>query len=187
MKKFYVVYKTTNLVNNKIYIGKKMDFDLDDDYFGAGKQLLKDIEIYGKDKFKKEILYVFDNFKKSTIMEKKIVNKEFLSRPDVYNLNTGGNGGWFYINKLRDTDPSIRVEISRLGGKASGRKNGLLCKKEKKGIFDPKFINQKGIKNTQYGTKWIYNKKLNQVKKIHKNQLKKYLNNGWQLGRKIKC
>lgn len=49
-----VIYKTTNLINNKIYVGK--DSHNDSNYFGSGTILVKAIKKYGKENFKKEIL-----------------------------------------------------------------------------------------------------------------------------------
>lgn len=49
-----VIYKTTNLVNGMIYIGKKsQDYDT---YLGSGLLLKRAIAKYGKDNFKKEII-----------------------------------------------------------------------------------------------------------------------------------
>ncbi len=36
---YYVIYKTTNLVNGKFYIGKHQTNDLNDGYIGSGKIL----------------------------------------------------------------------------------------------------------------------------------------------------
>jgi hypothetical protein len=49
-----VVYKTTNLINGKSYIGK--DKHNNPNYLGSGKRLQYAIKKYGKENFKKEIL-----------------------------------------------------------------------------------------------------------------------------------
>jgi hypothetical protein len=42
-----------------------------------------------------------------------------------------------------------------------------------------------GEKNSCYGMIWIYNEKLQESKKIKKDDLNKYLNDGWMKGRKM--
>jgi len=51
-----VIYKTTNLVNGKQYIGK--DTKNNPNYLGSGSYLKRAIKKYGKQNFKKEILEV---------------------------------------------------------------------------------------------------------------------------------
>lgn len=98
METYYVIYKTTNIVNNKIYIGKHQTKDLGDGYIGSGKYLYRAVEKYGSDKFKTEILYLFDSCDEMDKAENEIVNEEFVSRKDTYNLKVGGEGGFEYIN-----------------------------------------------------------------------------------------
>ena len=50
----YIIYKTTNLINNNIYIGQHATEDINDNYLGSGVALLSDIKKYGKDNFNKE-------------------------------------------------------------------------------------------------------------------------------------
>ena len=146
---FYIIYKITNRVNNKIYIGKHKTDNLDDGYMGSGMLITRSIEKYGIDKFDKEILYIFDNEKQMNDMEKEIVNEDFLINENVYNLTIGGNGGFFYINS-KDTSLSTRkgrlecdkVMLEKYGPEwrvIIGKKGGLLGIKKTKenGNFKP--------------------------------------------------
>ena len=46
------IYKTTNLLNNKIYIGQKKSNEfLHEKYLGSGKYLLNSIRKHGKENF----------------------------------------------------------------------------------------------------------------------------------------
>jgi len=49
-----IIYKTTNLINNKFYIGQ--DFNDNPKYYGSGKLITFAIKKYGKENFKKEII-----------------------------------------------------------------------------------------------------------------------------------
>ena len=73
--KYYSIYKTTNLINNMYYIGFHITSNLNDDYLGSGSYLNRAINKYGKENFKKEILFIFDNFKEMVDKEKEIINE----------------------------------------------------------------------------------------------------------------
>ena len=97
-KKHYLVYKTTCLVNGKIYIGKHETDNLDDGYLGSGILIRRAIEKYGEENFTREILFECSSREEMNSKEAELVNKEFLNRDDVYNLKRGGEGGFDFIN-----------------------------------------------------------------------------------------
>lgn len=112
---FYTVYKITNKINNKIYIGKHQTNCLDDDYFGSGKHLKYAINKYGRENFVKEILHVFDNEDEMNTKEAELVTEEFCKRDDTYNICEGGKGGWSFVNReIWDNSKRIlKNEINR--------------------------------------------------------------------------
>ena len=96
---YYYLYKITNLLNNKYYIGMHQTKDLNDGYMGSGKIIKSAIKKYGIENFKKEILEFFINDEEMKKGEKKIIDTKILDDPLCYNLRLGGRGGFDYINK----------------------------------------------------------------------------------------
>jgi hypothetical protein len=87
-----IIYKTTNLVNGKIYIGK--DSKNDPTYLGSGIILKAAISKYGVDSFKKEVIEECDS--KDKLDEREIFwIKEYntTDRNVGYNVARGGTGG----------------------------------------------------------------------------------------------
>ena len=66
---------------------------------GSGKLLKAAIKKYGIENFLKEILFECKDESEMNQKEAEIVNNEFISRLDTYNLQLGGGGGWNYFNK----------------------------------------------------------------------------------------
>ena len=87
---FYTIYKITNQVDGKIYIGSHKTSKLDDGYMGSGKYLKRAQELHGLDKFTKEILFVFDTPEEMYAKEAELVNEDFLATENTYNLKYGG-------------------------------------------------------------------------------------------------
>jgi hypothetical protein len=107
---YYTVYKITNKINNKIYVGVHKTKDLNDGYMGSGKILKNAVEKYGIDNFVKEYIAIFDNASDMFNMESQIVNEQFVLDSKTYNLKTGGFGGFDYINKNKLTSYPGRLE-----------------------------------------------------------------------------
>lgn len=110
----YTIYKTTNTVNNKIYIGKHQTENINDSYLGSGVSLEMAVKKYGKESFVKEILYVFDNEEEMNSKEKELVTEEFIKRKDNYNKSLGGEGGSNFKGKKHTDETKQKLsEIAK--------------------------------------------------------------------------
>lgn len=101
----YIVYKTTNKVNNYIYIGvhKTKTPEAFDCYLGCGVYINKPtsyekaktafqqaVKQFGPKNFYRETLAIFDTEEEAYALEEMLVNEQFLARADVYNTILGG-------------------------------------------------------------------------------------------------
>jgi group I intron endonuclease len=85
-----IIYKTTNLINGKFYIGK--DKHNDPKYFGSGKILKQAIKKYGIDNFIKEIIE--ECYSEQQWLEREIYWIDYYNAiNEGYNIALGGNGG----------------------------------------------------------------------------------------------
>jgi hypothetical protein len=119
---YYYIYKITNLVNNKIYIGAHETSKLPDKYMGSGKLIQKAIKKYGIDKFKKEILYTFNSQDEMYTKEKEILDNTFLLRKDMYNIALGGSGGSMKQNQKPFSGRHTEETKKKISIKNKGRK-----------------------------------------------------------------
>lgn len=101
----YIVYLTTNTVNNKIYIGVHgtENPDVFDGYLGNGINMYKQSSIYnpktpfefavkkyGFKAFKRAIIKTFDTEQEALDLEAELVDEVFIKREDTYNITLGG-------------------------------------------------------------------------------------------------
>jgi len=112
----FYLYQITNTKNSKIYVGVHKTDKPNDDYMGSGHLIKRAINKYGKENFTKTILASFSNREDAYKAESEIVTPEFLLREDVYNINKGGDGGYYHVNQSKT--PEQRTTHSRLGAAA---------------------------------------------------------------------
>ena len=114
MLKFHYIYKTTCLINGKIYVGHHSSDDPNDSYLGSNKQLKQDILKFKRINFTKEIL---EYCELNNLQEKEVYWQCLLdcTNPEIgYNLRNSGAGG-------------LPDELSYLKGK-TGELNGFYGK-----------------------------------------------------------
>lgn len=143
---YHTIYKTINILNKKIYVGYHKAENLEDDYLGSGKHLLRSIEKYGRGNFKKEILFIFPTKAEALLKEAEMVDEEFIKRKDTYNFKLGGEGGWDHIPRMLEEDKEFRKKMykkvsnglriahkeGRLGWEYYKGPNGMTGKKHSK-------------------------------------------------------
>lgn len=106
------IYKTTNLVNNKIYIGQTIHDD--PKYLGGGRLIKMAIKKYGRENFLKEILETCS--KRENLSEREIYwIKKFNSRDPKIGYNMAEGGSSFYV-----TEESKKKVSESLKGKYVG-------------------------------------------------------------------
>ena len=113
----HYVYCIENLVNGKVYVGKHSTDNFDDGYMGSGKLVTKAIARHGLENFKKHILQEFETSEEAYVFEKFLVNEEFISDENTYNLTCGGSGSFAGCNEFLRLQPEIRKSISSIGNR----------------------------------------------------------------------
>jgi len=125
-----IIYKTTNLINGKFYIGK--DSKNDPNYLGSGHILKRSIKKHGKDNFKKEVIEVCTS--EEHLNERERYWIKFLlcrERPDCYNIGEGGMGG-----DNITYNPNKPEFIEKMKQAMSGSVNGMYGKKHKESTHE---------------------------------------------------
>ena len=93
MKYAGYIYKTTNLINGKIYIGQHQSKKNDDSYFGSGKILQNALKKYGIESFMVENIHWTTSIKKPNEAEIFFIAAYDSTNPKVgYNITQGGMG-----------------------------------------------------------------------------------------------
>lgn len=117
------VYLITNTVTGRKYVGKKLfkftrtskkkgkrvkkQVDSDwIDYYGSNKELLSHVDLFGKEKFKREILYLCKSKGEASYMEaKEQFNRDALISEEYYNT-------WIYL-RVRSSHIKKSLDIPK--------------------------------------------------------------------------
>jgi group I intron endonuclease len=131
----YIIYKTTNLINGKIYIGKHQTENINDTYLGSGVALEKAIKRYGKQNFKKEILFVFNTEKEMNEKEKELVTESFIGTNKTYNMGVGGEGGSHFKGKKHSIETKKKLSEMAKNRKFSDETRRKISEANKKRVL----------------------------------------------------
>lgn len=154
----WIVYQTTNQVNQKIYIGmhKTENPDIFDGYIGCGVSFQEPsmymnaktpfqyaVRKYGIKNFKRTVLKVFDTAEEAAALEAQLVDSEFIKREDTYNIALGGNLDSYYFpvnqfdkgGKLLKTWDNMQLAAEALGVSRTSINNAKLHKGSCLGYF----------------------------------------------------
>ena len=136
--KYGYIYKITNLVNNKIYIGQVYNKSIEDRFnrhcdgatANSKSYLGRAIHKYGKNNFKIEQIEECYSVKELNEREIYWISYYNSTNGDIgYNLTPGGEGGNTYLCKSNEEMSEIKSKISNaLKGKHNGMSNQLKIK-----------------------------------------------------------
>jgi len=100
---FGYIYKTTNKLNGRMYIGKHKWHKFENAYYGSGKAILEAIEKDGIENFTHEMLYQAETKEELDAAEIRYIEEYRQKYGDLmYNLASGGDGG--NVFKFADAD-----------------------------------------------------------------------------------
>ena len=188
----YYIYRITNKVNGKTYIGQHKYNKLNDKYMGSGKRLWEAYRKYGFENFEKQIL-VFNISKReyADLLEKTFIasEREKVGIKNCYNISNGGNGGYTGL-----VSEETRQKLSKaLKGKHRSEETKRKISESKKGqpgTWKDKHLpeeTRKKISEAQKGKKLSeeHRRKLSEAKKGKTpwNKGKKGVQQAWNKGK----
>jgi len=197
---YYLIYKTTNKITGKSYVGQHCTNNINDKYIGSGTMLLDSIKKHGKDNFDVEILEKCSSIEELNLKEIYWIKEVNTLVPNGYNLTLTR-----YNSSLRGDPWNKGKKITQTSGEGNGMYGKtpyeIWLEKYGKEIADKKLEEWKSkIKKTTKekcnNTKFKKRVSKNSSNRIHiKNEilgiskmckpkeLEKYLSSGWEKGR----
>lgn len=112
----YYIYRITNKLNGKTYIGKHKYKKLNEYYMGSGVHLKRAQKKYGIENFEKKILvFNISKLEHANLLEETFIaaEREKVGRENCYNIADGGDGG----NLGEEVNKKLRGENNPFYGK----------------------------------------------------------------------
>ena len=121
------IFKTTNKINGKIYIGQTVKTK--ESYFGSGIYLMRAIKKYGRKNFKREILSECSTQEHLDILERYWIKKLNAKDPNIgYNIADGG------VGRGKHSEKTKRKISKSLTGKKLSNEHKLNLSKAREGL-----------------------------------------------------
>lgn len=212
-KKYHFIYKTACINTGRFYIGMHSTDKMEDGYIGSGQRLWHSIRYHGRENHKIEILEFCQDRKSLSIREREIVNEDLLGNSNCLNLCLGGeigftdnqrskgainanNKNWKdpdYAKKMKLVSSKVMnnlwkdQEISKrlLEGASKSFKGKTHTEETRRKIGEKNSKTQTGELNSQFATCWIHNTERKINRRIKKEEIEKYLQEGWEFGMKM--
>ena len=173
------IYKTTDLTNNKIYVGQHKSSEFDTSYYGSGVIIKKLLNKYGSDRFICELLEECQT--EDQLNEREIFWIDKLNCRDKnvgYNLASGGSFGdsGYHLGMLGKSQSDYQkqqVSIANSHPKSQEMKNKMS-------------LALKGNNNASHGKGMKFIHKGDIQKRVKEEDIPKYLAEGWVRGKSEK-
>ena len=162
-----IIYKTTNLINGKIYIGQ--DSKNNPKYLGSGVIIIKAIKKYGKENFIKETIEHCETKENLDLKEIYWINYYNSVNPNGYNISIGGGGclGCKISDKTKEKLSDVnkgKILSDETKQKISEANKGKIFTKTHKDKISKNHADVNGKNNPMYG-------------KTHSDEIKEKLKN----------
>ena len=149
---YHFVYKTTNNITGKIYIGAHSSKTINDNYLGSGKNLKDSIKKYGKENFTRNIIEFFRTREEAFKREAELVTESFIKENTNYNMCPGGLGSSVKTDEFKKS-VSAKLKGKKFS-KEHSRKKSLAQTGEKNHRFgkpNPNNPKLHGAENGMFG------------------------------------
>lgn len=130
-KNYYgFIYITTNIINNRKYIGQKTFTGNWETYLGSGKILKQAVDKYGVHSFTRRIVYLAKTGEELNFAEKLFIkSRNAIKSSTYYNIHEGGKGGNTLAGFTKDERERFKERVSGENNPFYGRKHSDETKK----------------------------------------------------------